>query len=134
MEAFKKEAKKFSLLEDGTLDKPCARLFLVNVLRNPSPTLIFFRAHGLQGTDDEIFPIDDMFVALEHGGPKEARYVHPRHWDMKRLMRRLRFVKDTKHMGEPSSFVIILDWVYKMLDIKSHPGQQLKTIPFKAKY
>jgi len=26
-----------------------------------------------QGTDDEIFPIDDMFVALEHGSPKEAR-------------------------------------------------------------
>jgi hypothetical protein len=25
--------------------------------------------------DDEIFPIDDMFVALEHGDPKEARCV-----------------------------------------------------------
>lgn len=31
LEAFKKEGKKFSLLEDGTLDKPCTRLFLVNV-------------------------------------------------------------------------------------------------------
>ena len=31
LEAFKNESKKFSLVEDGTLDKPCARLFLVNV-------------------------------------------------------------------------------------------------------
>lgn len=32
METFKKEAHKFSLLNDGTLDKPeCARLLLVNV-------------------------------------------------------------------------------------------------------
>ncbi|ERF73162.1 hypothetical protein EPUS_03003 [Endocarpon pusillum Z07020] len=99
LEAFKKEGKKFSLLEDGTLDKPCARLFLVN------------------GTDDEIFPIEDMYRALEHGSPKEAR-----------------FVKDVKHMGEPSSFTIILNWIYEMLDIKSHPGQQLQTIPSKAKY
>jgi hypothetical protein len=37
-------------------------------------------------------------------------------------------------MGEPSSFTIVLNWIYGMLDIKSHPGQQLKTIPFKAQY
>jgi hypothetical protein len=31
LEAFKKEAMKFSLVEDGTLDKPhCTRLLLVN--------------------------------------------------------------------------------------------------------
>lgn len=30
-EAFKKEAPKFSLVTDGTLDKPCTKLFLVNV-------------------------------------------------------------------------------------------------------
>ena len=30
-EAFIKDASKFSLLNDGTLDKPCTRLFLVNV-------------------------------------------------------------------------------------------------------
>ena len=56
-ELFKKEASdKFSLLKDGTLDSPnCARLLLVN------------------GTEDEIFPIDDYYLALQHGAPKEAR-------------------------------------------------------------
>jgi hypothetical protein len=37
VELFKKEAlDKFSLLKDGTLDKPCGRLLLVNV-----STLVF---------------------------------------------------------------------------------------------
>ena len=55
VEAFKKEAmNKFSLLNDGTLDKQtCSRLLLVN------------------GTEDEIFPIDDYYLALQHGAPKE---------------------------------------------------------------
>ncbi|TKA52113.1 hypothetical protein B0A49_11935, partial [Cryomyces minteri] len=81
LETFKKEASdKFSLLKDGTLDKPeCARLFLVN------------------GIEDEIFPIDDYYLAICHGAPKEAR-----------------FVPDRKHMGEPESFVIILKWIYKL--------------------
>lgn len=30
LEKFKKEGMKFSLVEDGTLDKPCTRLLLVN--------------------------------------------------------------------------------------------------------
>jgi hypothetical protein len=30
-EKFKQEAHKFSLLNDGTLAKPCTKLFLVNV-------------------------------------------------------------------------------------------------------
>nr|POE77977.1 heptaketide hydrolyase ayg1 [Quercus suber] len=58
VEKFKDEAMKFSLVEDGTLDKtPCARLFLVN------------------GVNDEIFPIDDYYECLLHGAPKEARFV-----------------------------------------------------------
>ncbi|CAN9243446.1 unnamed protein product [Alternaria alternata] len=71
VEAFKKEAmNKFSLLNDGTLDKQtCSRLLLVN------------------GTEDEIFPIDDYYLALQHGAPKEAR-----------------FITGIKHMGEPESF------------------------------
>lgn len=52
----------------------------------------------------------------------------------RRLTATFRFVKGIKHMGEPSSFPVILSWIYEMLDIKSHPGQQLKTIPFKARY
>ncbi|KAK5172393.1 hypothetical protein LTR04_006395 [Oleoguttula sp. CCFEE 6159] len=101
LETFKKEASdKFSLLKDGTLDKPeCARLFLVS------------------GVEDEIFPIDDYYLAICHGAPKEVR-----------------FVPDRKHMGEPESFVIILKWIYKLFGIEGNPVDQLKTIPFKPKY
>ena len=61
LEKFKKEASKFSLLEDGTLDKPeCARLLLVN------------------GVGDEIFPIEDSELPLRHGAPKEARFIEGR--------------------------------------------------------
>lgn len=101
VETFKKEAmSKFSLLKDGTLDKEdCARLLLVN------------------GTEDEIFPIDDYYLALQHGSVKEAR-----------------FVTGVKHMGEPASFFIILMWLYKLFDIKAEPGRQMSTLPFKPKY
>ncbi|KAJ4359243.1 hypothetical protein N0V95_002324 [Ascochyta clinopodiicola] len=101
VETFKKEAQsKFSLLEDGTLDTPeCARLLLVN------------------GTEDEIFPIDDYYLALQHGAPKEAR-----------------FVQGIKHMGEPMSFFIIIKWLYKLFGIEADVAKQMQTIPFKAKY
>ena len=99
LEAFIKEAPKFSLLNDGTLAKPCTKVLLVN------------------GNDDEIFPIDDMFVALENGMPKLARMV-----------------KGKKHMGEPDSFFIILKWIYGVLGIKSDIMDQMKTLPFKPKY
>lgn len=101
VEKFKKEASgKFSLLNDGTLDKPnCARLLLVN------------------GTEDEIFPIDDYYVALQHGAIKEAR-----------------FVPGIKHMGEPMSFFIILNWLYKLFGIQADPATQMQTLPFKPKY
>ncbi|OCK75042.1 alpha/beta-hydrolase [Lepidopterella palustris CBS 459.81] len=101
IEKFKKEASdKFSLLKDGTLDKPkCARLLLVN------------------GTEDEIFPIDDYYLALCHGAPKEAR-----------------FVQNTKHMGEPESFFIILKWIYALFGIQANPVSQMQTMPFRPKY
>ncbi|KAF2102006.1 alpha/beta-hydrolase [Rhizodiscina lignyota] len=102
VEAFKKEASdRFSLLKDGTLDKDrCARLLLVN------------------GTEDEIFPIDDYYLALQHGPVKEAR-----------------FVPGIKHMGEPESFFIIMKWIYNLFGIQGgNPGAQLSTIPFKSLY
>jgi hypothetical protein len=100
VESFKREGqKKFSLLNDGTLDKECTRLLLVN------------------GTEDEIFPIDDYYLALMRGGPKEAR-----------------FVDGKKHMGEPESFFIILKWLYELLGVKGDVGRQMQTVPFKPKY
>ena len=99
LESFIKEAPKFSLLNDGTLQKPCCKVLLVN------------------GNDDQIFPIDDMFVALENGMPKLARMV-----------------KGKKHMGEPDSFFIILKWIYGLLGLQGDIMDQMKTIPFKPKY
>lgn len=37
-------------------------------------------------------------------------------------------------MGEPMSFFIILNWIYKLLDIKTPPGAQMSTLPFQPKY
>lgn len=47
---------RLSLLKQGVLDRPCAPLLLVN------------------GTEDSIFPIDDMVLLLQHGDPKTARF------------------------------------------------------------
>lgn len=101
VESFKQEAMdKFSLLNDGTLDKPlCARLLLVN------------------GTEDEIFPIDDYYLALQHGAPKEAR-----------------FIPGIKHMGEPESFFVIIKWLYRLFGIEAEIGAQMSTLMFKPKY
>ncbi|KAF2850288.1 pigment biosynthesis protein-like protein yellowish-green 1 [Plenodomus tracheiphilus IPT5] len=100
-EAFKREGQgKFSLLGDGTLDaKECARLLLVN------------------GTEDEIFPIDDYYLCLMRGKPKEAR-----------------FVEGGMHMGEPMSFFVILKWLYELFGIEADPISQMQTLPFKPKY
>ena len=65
-----------------------------------------------QGTQDEIFPIDDYLLALQHGCPKEAR-----------------FVANTKHMGEPESFTIILKWLYKLFGVDGlDPRMQLEKL------
>ena len=48
-------APRLSLVEQGVLDQPCAPLLLVN------------------GLHDTVFPIEDMYLLLEHGSPKDAR-------------------------------------------------------------
>lgn len=70
-----------------------------------------------QGTEDEIFPIDDYYLALQHGAPKEAR-----------------FVPGTKHMGEPESFFVILNWLYKLFGVKGDALKQVQSLPFKPRY
>ncbi len=49
-------APKLSLLDQGILDRPCAPLLCVN------------------GVNDTVFPIADMYLLLEHGNPKSARF------------------------------------------------------------
>ncbi|KAK3396173.1 Alpha/Beta hydrolase protein [Sordaria brevicollis] len=48
--------QKFSLLENGILDKPSTRLLLIN------------------GTQDGLMPIEDSMMLMEYGSPKEARF------------------------------------------------------------
>lgn len=70
----------------------------------------------VNGVNDEIFPIDDYYECLHRGAPKEAR-----------------FIRDRKHMGEPESFTIVLEWIYKLFGIRANPRDQLKTLPFKSR-
>lgn len=101
LEGFKREGRDmFSLVKDGTLEKPCCDNVLV-----------------VNGTEDEIFPIEDMFVALQHGKPKLARMVEGK-----------------KHMGEPESFHIILKWIHELLGLDGDFLSQLRSMPTKTKY
>jgi pimeloyl-ACP methyl ester carboxylesterase len=54
-EEYIQAAPSLSLLTQGVLDQACAPLLSVN------------------GKDDEQVPIDDLYILLEHGSPKEAR-------------------------------------------------------------
>lgn len=99
LETFIQNAAKFSLHNDGTLDKPCTDVLLVN------------------GDGDEIFPIEDLYVALEHGRPKLSRTV-----------------KGRKHMGEPEAFFIILEWIHGKLGLDGDIVSQMREMPSKMKY
>jgi hypothetical protein len=54
-------APKLSLLEQGILERPCAPLL------------------GVNGVNDSVFPIADMYLLLEHGSPKSARFYRAGH-------------------------------------------------------
>jgi esterase FrsA len=67
---------RLSLLTQGVIDRPSAPLLLVN------------------GTQDTIFPIEDMHLLLEHGDPKTARFY------------------PTGHMGyTPDTVPTIIKWI-----------------------
>jgi esterase FrsA len=72
-------APKLSLLDLGILDQPCAPLLCVN------------------GIDDSVFPIADIYLLLEHGGPKSARFYHG------------------GHMGGGNSQSVIVQWLKEKL-------------------
>ena len=67
---------RLSLLKQGVIDRPSAPLLLVN------------------GTQDTIFPIEDMHLLLEHGNPKTARFY------------------PVGHMGyTPDTLPMIIKWI-----------------------
>ena len=81
-------APRLSLLDQGILDRPSTSLLCVN------------------GVKDPITPIADYYLVLEHGNPKEAR-----------------FVANGAHMGRPldgspdPTDGIILDWMKRKLEV-----------------
>ena len=93
----------------------CARLLLVN------------------GTEDEIYPIDDMYVALQYGAVKEARYVSFTNYVLK-LTDFPRFVPGIKHMGEPESFFVIIPWIYSIFGKTADMRAQLKLNQFQPQF
>jgi len=68
-------ASKLSLLERGILERRCAPLLCVN------------------GVNDSVFPIDDMYLLLEHGTPKSARFYA------------------AGHMGGGNAQALIVEWL-----------------------
>jgi hypothetical protein len=75
-------APRLSLLTQGVLDQPCAPLLLVN------------------GLHDSIFPIQDMYLLLEHGSPKSARFY------------------PVGHMGHtPDTAPMMLNWMAEHLGV-----------------
>ncbi len=77
-------APRLSLLRQGVLDQPCAPLLLIN------------------GVHDSVFPIQDMYLLLEHGSPKAARFF------------------PVGHMGNtPETPTIMVRWMQEQL-----PGER----------
>lgn len=74
-------APALSLLTQGILERPCAPLLCVN------------------GVNDSVFPISDMYVLLEHGRPKSARFYQ------------------AGHMGGGGAQAVIVDWLKERLAV-----------------
>ncbi|CAI7649497.1 hypothetical protein N7533_008438 [Penicillium manginii] len=77
VEAYSEDSqRRFSLLESGIFDNPCCRLFLIN------------------GTKDEIFPIEDSMIPFQHGRVKDVR-----------------FIEGAYHIGNPGAESYVYDWL-----------------------
>jgi esterase FrsA len=75
-------APRLSLLDQGVLDRPSAPLLCIN------------------GVDDSVFPIDDMYLLLQHGSAKAARFF------------------PGGHMGRgPAIFPTIVTWLAQELSL-----------------
>ncbi|KAK4171834.1 Alpha/Beta hydrolase protein [Triangularia setosa] len=109
LEKFIKEGKeKFSLIENGVLERECCRTLVVN------------------GDLDEIFPVEDLYLAVRDRGGKERRNKESK------------VVGGRKHMGEPESFGVILEWIHGLWELEVGIGVFKKGIlgglPFEPKY
>ena len=88
------------MLKDGTFEKKTkCKVLLVN------------------GDSDEIFPIEDLYLAVEKSGQRgTGNEVEGR------------VVKEKKHMGEPESFFIILEWIHGLLGLDGDVMHHMKML------
>lgn len=109
LDQFIKEGKsKFSLLDSGILDQESCKTLVVN------------------GDLDEIFPVEDLYLAVK---------------DKNRNVRKnteFKVVEGRKHMGEPESFGVILEWIHGLWGLEAGVDEfkkgVLEGLPFKPKY
>ena len=92
LEELLKIAPTLSLLDRGLLDGPCAPLLCVN------------------GKLDDMAPVDDIYLLLEHGAPKAAR-IYPKGGHMGR----------TPGMPEDEITKLITDWLALRLGTPQKP-------------
>jgi hypothetical protein len=71
----------------------------------------------VNGTDDEVFPIDDLYLALQHGAAKEAR-----------------FETGAMHMGGTLSYHTSIKWLLDLFEKDADPAVVLQTLSFKSRY
>lgn len=108
LEEFKKIASKFSLSNDGTLSRKTKTKILV-----------------VNGDMDEIFPIEDLWVALDRSGNKARGGAGN---DVTG-----RVIKGKKHMGEPESFFMILEWIHGLLGLDEDIMHHMKMLRVKGR-
>lgn len=109
LDQFIKEGKsKFSLLDSGILDQESCKTLVVN------------------GDLDEIFPVEDLYLAVKDKNGNVRKNTE------------FKVVEGRKHMGEPESFGVILEWIHGLWGLKAGVDEfkkgVLEGLPFKPKY
>ncbi|KAK3985344.1 Alpha/Beta hydrolase protein [Cladorrhinum sp. PSN332] len=107
--------RRFSLVEDGTLNKACCSTLVVN------------------GNLDEIFPVEDLYFALGRSdGEMKKDGPVVRIEGKKNVVGYV--VAGKKHMGEPESFGVILSWVHELFGLDGRVEDHLRGLPSRMKY
>ncbi|KAK4675682.1 hypothetical protein QC764_511770 [Podospora pseudoanserina] len=109
LDQFIKEGKsKFSLLDSGILDQESCKTLVVN------------------GDLDEIFPVEDLYLAVKDKNGNVRKNTE------------FKVVEGRKHMGEPESFGVILEWIHGLWGLEAGVDEfkkgVLEGLPFKPKY
>ena len=72
--------------------------------------------------NDEIFPIEDSMIPLQHGSVKEARYIFSLYkCSVTVLTACCSFIPNAVHMGEPAVGPVIINWIEGLIGTKDSP-------------